>query len=1003
MSSPMRTTDQEEDPFAAFNASAVESNNSQFDDPWAAMMGGGGGDMPIVPMGAPAPVPSENPPPVPAEAPPVPPVAPHEANVSVSVEQAYTVLPANNADEMSEASAESIPVQNYNISTNNAPPSQADEAPATKEVVPLVPPPSSTSGLAQVPTVPSSVMNAAIPAVAIPPPATEPLVPPMAVHPPNASAPSPPAPVAPAEEVPATVVVQPEDANASPPSPISLTPSSNGHEQGGGQFVTQGNGFGPTIPMMSTTQAQQPFAPAPALTQNQPAAQHHSQATAPGNPFDFNVVAPAQNHEVAITSPVATSVSQDDITNQIANLSVQSVAPTAVPTSCPSGMPINMTLIPPSEMPPAPPSEMPPPLPTMATAPHAESATQPAMDPAPFPPSPPDVMNLVQHNVQNQQNQGQIPFQQSHQQPAAPPSQFGFPMQAPLSPVSPTDLGTHNADPFGYAFSPMTSPGEKQNFMNGTLSTSGSPPPLPLGMNDSNMNTTWSNNNGATNNTAMVPSTAPNADPWGIYGSNCPAPAQPQVASQQASYNAPPVPPQQPSYRPPPPSPPKPQYEAPDVPAAQQPYQPPVQSSTNALDTSAMPNNDPFGVGAPAPSSGAIVPSAAANTDPFGVFESTPSRPLGSNDPFGGNSFVDTSAIVPSTPAQDDDPFGIFGSPTPVTAPLTKAPASVSQAPAPTSTTANEAHDPWAAAGFGASDIQQATDISCNASDSTSEEEKSIELDQNSLPKAGEYYDARINAKSLGAMFYTARDLEDTLLYHMPTNVIDAMGTRPIVAYVAEDSAAENNGVHLGHCVLSVNGSDVSSPEECAETIRNCPRPMMLRCYVMPELELSPAEGNHMVKYDTKSLDAPTSSVEWKAKYVVVGGIIAKPWMLNMYYNKKDYDTAVKETHMNFKCSIKVKQFDLRGARIVLDDKNGKPNTIRYPSEGKVWYFITILPHKGYPIKISSETLDGLEPVYSATRRFIRRDMEDRYRYEEKYGAPTKHGYQSAYSSQNRY
>ncbi len=57
----------------------------------------------------------------------------------------------------------------------------------------------------------------------------------------------------------------------------------------------------------------------------------------------------------------------------------------------------------------------------------------------------------------------------------------------------------------------------------------------------------------------------------------------------------------------------------------------------------------------------------------------------------------------------------------------------------------------------------------------------------------------------------------------------------------------------------------------------------------MPELELSPAEGSHMVKYDTKTLDAPTSSVEWKAKYVVVGGIIAKPWMLNMYYNKVNY------------------------------------------------------------------------------------------------------------------
>lgn len=89
-----------------------------------------------------------------------------------------------------------------------------------------------------------------------------------------------------------------------------------------------------------------------------------------------------------------------------------------------------------------------------------------------------------------------------------------------------------------------------------------------------------------------------------------------------------------------------------------------------------------------------------------------------------------------------------------------------------------------------------------------------------------------------------------------------------------------------------------------------------------------------------------------------------------------EYDTAVKETHMNYKCSVKVKQFDLRGARLILKGKDGKPDKVKYHTS--VWHYITILPEKGYPIKISSESLDELEPVYAAVRRFIRKDMQNR-------------------------
>jgi len=186
----------------------------------------------------------------------------------------------------------------------------------------------------------------------------------------------------------------------------------------------------------------------------------------------------------------------------------------------------------------------------------------------------------------------------------------------------------------------------------------------------------------------------------------------------------------------------------------------------------------------------------------------------------------------------------------------------------------------------------------------------------------------------------------------------------------------------LGHIILSVNGQNTADPETCAQMIRNAPRPMNLRCYVPPAMNLTLDEGTHLVKYDTKDLEAPGSSVEWKRKYVVVGGIVTKPWMMNMFYRKRDYDIAVKEAHAGHKISVKVKQFDLRGARIILKGRDGKPNWVDYPSERKPWYYITILPRKGYPIKISSESLDELEPVYSPVRRFVRKDMEARQEYQ---------------------
>ena len=54
----------------------------------------------------------------------------------------------------------------------------------------------------------------------------------------------------------------------------------------------------------------------------------------------------------------------------------------------------------------------------------------------------------------------------------------------------------------------------------------------------------------------------------------------------------------------------------------------------------------------------------------------------------------------------------------------------------------------------------------------------------------------------------------------------------------------------------------------------------------MPNTTVVVAEGEHMVKYNTKDTGAPNSAKDWKPKYVVIGGIIAQPWMMNMYRSK---------------------------------------------------------------------------------------------------------------------
>lgn len=162
------------------------------------------------------------------------------------------------------------------------------------------------------------------------------------------------------------------------------------------------------------------------------------------------------------------------------------------------------------------------------------------------------------------------------------------------------------------------------------------------------------------------------------------------------------------------------------------------------------------------------------------------------------------------------------------------------------------------------------------------------------LPPGGEWYDARIFTPTLGVMFFKPQELTDSLFLHTEKSMVDSLGERPVVAFIVEGSSARSAGVELGHVLLKVNGVDVKNPKEASRLIKEGPRPLPLVFYV-PNTEVVVAEGEHMVKYDTRETTAPNSAKDWKPKYVVIGGIIAQPWMMNMYRSKVSDQLGTKQ------------------------------------------------------------------------------------------------------------
>jgi len=315
------------------------------------------------------------------------------------------------------------------------------------------------------------------------------------------------------------------------------------------------------------------------------------------------------------------------------------------------------------------------------------------------------------------------------------------------------------------------------------------------------------------------------------------------------------------------------------------------------------------------------------------------------------------------------DPFSVFNSaPAPAPQPPAPAPAAPpsdalvpATAPAPSG---GGGGDLWGDLGFDAPPPAEGVPAVVGGGGNFQEEKK----ESGDLPPGGEFYDARIFTPTLGVMFFKPQELTDSLFLNTDRSIVDGLNDRPVVAFIVEGSSARSAGVELGHVLLKVNGVDVKNPKEASRLIKEGPRPLPLTFYV-PSTDVVVAEGEHMVKYDTRETTAPNSAKDWKPKYVVIGGIIAQPWMMNMYRSKSEYDIAVIETQARRPVSVKVKQFSLQGAR-VQNDWQG-PQMVKYKNKLHPWKYIVVLPVARNPIKISSPNLAQLKPVHEGIRRVL--------------------------------
>ena len=153
-----------------------------------------------------------------------------------------------------------------------------------------------------------------------------------------------------------------------------------------------------------------------------------------------------------------------------------------------------------------------------------------------------------------------------------------------------------------------------------------------------------------------------------------------------------------------------------------------------------------------------------------------------------------------------------------------------------------------------------------------------------------DWYEAFIYTKSLGVVFFDTSQVISSLFLNMDPQTVTILKNRPVVSFTVEGSPACHAGIQLGSILIKVNGYPVDNSIHAMQMIKSMKeRPLSLLFY-RPEVKLCITEGVYFTCDNTKDFSVPSSQSKWKMNYVVIGGVISKPWFLSMYYSKVSLD-----------------------------------------------------------------------------------------------------------------
>jgi len=418
-------------------------------------------------------------------------------------------------------------------------------------------------------------------------------------------------------------------------------------------------------------------------------------------------------------------------------------------------------------------------------------------------------------------------------------------------------------------------------------------------------------------------------------------------------------------------------------------------------------------------SSATVAAPAPAQVPPMQALAPAPAQaaPMNSFDPF---SATPPTAPAPMSPVATPAPVAPVAAPAPmapVAAPAPMPPAAATATtPPPNAEGTNEANavditsdeaDFWAQMGFAVqeeSNVDAATGDGSSSSKapkremgpkrmslrasivrstpnaSANKKEPILEedgVDDKGLPAGGKYYEITLSAGNLGAAFVAAEEMGVNLFSAAPESFIKTLGRRPILGFTSTKSILDKVEVSVGDVVIKVEDQEVNDTKSVNVQLlkernkRGSYRNIHLHMWKPPpSIHVTHAENQCVVEYHSKSVDAPKTNADWKSKYVVVGGIAADPWVMNMYYTKGDYDKAIANATANKpNGGVKVKSFSLICAQLVTPE----PKSVHYLTQGvrRPWHYIVVTTLDGKAIKIGHPLVKGLDPVIEGIKKAI--------------------------------